>query len=142
MYVSPPSPQRKHRRCARRSLGRPARSCIHEDGTRAAIGLGVGTHALEPQELSFEIELDFVRPCPPDDVEPFLGVLIANIMIALLHSEHLELAFVPPDHDIEAEAALPDMVCGDELLGGDQGMKQRCMHGAKYGDVLGRAEEA
>jgi hypothetical protein len=62
-------------------------------------------------------------------------------VIALLHSEHLELTFVPPDHDIEAEAALPDMVCGDELLGSDQRMKQRRMHGAKYGDVLGRAEE-
>ena len=46
-----------------------------------------------------------------------------------------------PAHDIDADAALADVVGGDEFLGGDQGMKQRRMHGAEHGDALRRAEE-
>ena len=77
-----------------------------------------------------------------DDVEPLLRIIVAVVVLALRDAEHLELALVPADHEVEAEAALADVVGGDELLGGDQGMKQRRVHGAEHGDALGRRQQA
>ncbi len=59
-------------------------------------------------------------------------------MIALLDAEHLELALVPADDDVQAEPPLADMIGGDHFLGGDHGVEQRRMHGAEHGDVFGR----
>ncbi len=46
-------------------------------------------------------------------VDPVLGISVARVVLALLDAEHLELALVPAGHDVEAEAALADMVGGD-----------------------------
>ena len=37
---------------------------------------------------------------------------------ALIDAEHVELVLVPAADDVEAEAAAPDVIGGDELLGG------------------------
>src|ERR1700683_5574020 len=94
------------------------------------------------QKLAVEIERIVPRPGLFDDVDPFLRVIVARVVLALLDSEHVEFAFVPSAHDIHAHAALANMVGGDELLGGDQRMKQRRMHGAEHRNALGGAEEA
>ena len=57
--------------------------------------------------------------------------------------EHLELALVPTDDEIEAKAAAADVVCGHDLLGGDHGVEtDRRMHGAEHGDAPGRGQQA
>ncbi len=63
-------------------------------------------------------------------------------MLALLDAEHVELALVPADHEVDADAAFADVVGGDEFLGRDQGMKQRRMHRAEYGHALGRGQSS
>ena len=92
--------------------------------------------------MSVEIESLVTVPRLFDDIDPFLRVVVARIVLALLHAEHLELALVPADHDIDADPALADVVGGDEFLGRDQRMKQRCVDRAEYGHALGGAEQA
>ena len=62
-------------------------------------------------------------------------------MLALRDAEHLELVLVPADHDVEPEAALADLVGGDELLGRDDRMEQRRVHGAEHDQPLGRGQQ-
>jgi hypothetical protein len=52
-------------------------------------------------------------------------------MGALLDPEHIELALIPADDDIEAEAALADVIGGDHLLGGNHRIKDRRVHGTE-----------
>src|SRR5262245_55577310 len=118
------------------------RAGIHQDRPGAAERLGIRAHALEPQELSVEIERVRVRPRLLDGVEPFLREVVARVVLALGDAEHLELALVPADHEIDAEATFADMVGGDEFLGGDQRMEQRRVHGAEHGHALRHGEEA
>jgi hypothetical protein len=92
--------------------------------------------------LAVEVEVLVRAPRHLDGVDPVLRVGVARLVLALLHAEHLELALVPAGDDVEAEAALADVVGGDALLGGDDRMKQRRMHGAEHGDALGRGEQA
>ena len=86
-----------------------------------------------------EIEIFAVGPDQLDDVDPFLRIFVARLVVALLDAEHLELALVPADDDVEAEAALADVIGGDHLLGCDHGIEERRMHGAEHRDALGRA---
>ena len=102
----------------------------------------MGAHALELEELSVEIEFVLLGPGALDDIEPFLRVIVAGVVLALLDAEHLELAFVPAGDDVEPEAPFADVVGGDELLGGDQRMEQRRMHGAEHGDPLVARQQA
>ena len=83
-----------------------------------------------------------LRPHQLDGVDPLLRVFVAGGVLALLDAEHLELALVPADHDVEPEAAFADVVGGDHLLGRDDRMKQRRVHGAEHGDALGRRQQA
>ena len=54
-----------------------------------------------------EIEVVMLGPGALDDVEPFLGEIVAGVVLALGDAEHLELALVPADDEIDAEASLP-----------------------------------
>ena len=88
-----------------------------------------------------KIEILAVGPDHLDDVDPFLRIFVAVLVLALLDAEHVELALVPADHDVEPEAALADVVGGDHFLGGDDGIEDRRVHGAEHGDVLGAGEQ-
>ena len=85
---------------------------IHDQRPRAADGLRLGADAFELEIFAGEIEVLFRRPDQLDDVEPFLREFVARFMVALLDAEHLELAFVPADDEVESEAAVADMVGG------------------------------
>ena len=91
--------------------------------------------------FSVVIEILAVGPDQFDDVDPFLRVVVAVLMRALLNTEHVELAFVPADHDIEPEAALADVVGGDHFLRRHHRIEDRRMHGTEHSDVLGGAEQ-
>ena len=52
-----------------------------------------------------EVEIVLRAPGLLDRVDPFLRVVVARLVLALLHAEHLELALVPAGDDVEAEAA-------------------------------------
>ena len=88
------------------------------------------------EKFSVEIEFILFRPGALDHVNPFLGKLVTIVMVTLRHAEHLKLALVPAGDDVQAEAALADMIGGDHFLGGDQGMEQRRVHGAEDRDPL------
>ena len=62
-------------------------------------------------------------------------------MVARLDAEHLELALVPAAHDVQAEAAVADMVGGHDLLGRDQRREQRRVDRPEHGDALGRGQQ-
>src|SRR6185436_21144462 len=81
------------------------------------------------------------RPRALDHVEPFLRKLVTVVVFALLHAEHLKLAFVPAGHDVEPEAAVTDVVGGDHLLGSDEWMEQRGVNGAEHRDPLCGGEQ-
>ena len=74
-------------------------------------------------EGRFGLNIVAAGPGELDGVDPVLRVGVARLVLALLHAEHLELALVPADHKVDAEAALADVVGGDELFRGDQRMK-------------------
>jgi len=76
------------------------------------------------EKFSVEIEFILFRPGALDHVDPFLGKFVTIVMVALRHTEHLEFALVPAGDNVQAEAALADMIGGDHFLGGDQGMEQ------------------
>ena len=63
-------------------------------------------------------------------------------MIALLDAEHLELALVPADHDVEPEPTFADVIGGHHLLGGNHRVEQRRVHGSETGDAPGAGEQA
>ena len=115
---------------------------VHDQRARAAVGLGLGAHVLQLDELAVVFEILLRPPRHLHRVEPFLGVVVALLVVALRHAEHLELVLVPADHDVQSEAAFADMVGGDELLGRDQRMKQRRVHGAERDQPLGVGEKA
>ena len=69
------------------------------------------------------------------DVEPLLRVIVARVVLALADAEHLELALVPADHEVDAETAFADVVDGDEFLRGDHRIEQRRVHGAEHRDA-------
>ena len=89
-----------------------------------------------------EVEVLLVGPDHLDDVDPFLGVFVALLVLALLHAEHIELALVPADDDVQPESPFADMVGGDHLLGRHDRIEQRRMHGAEHGDALARGQQA
>jgi hypothetical protein len=62
-------------------------------------------------------------------------------VLTLRHAEHLELVLVPTDDDVQSEAAFADVVGRHHLLGGDDGVEQRGVHGAEAGDPAGRCEQ-
>ena len=105
------------------------------------IGPGFARTPDELEMAAVEVEI-LCRPRALDHVEPFLRKLVTLVMLALLHAEHLELAFVPAGHKVEPEAAVTDVVGGDHLLGGDQRMEQRRVHGAEHRDPLRGARAA
>src|SRR5262249_7761492 len=86
---------------------------IHDHRTCAAVRLRLALDALHAQVFSLKIEILLVRPDHFDDVDPFLRVFVTGLVIALLHTEHLELALVPANHDVQPEPAYADMVRGD-----------------------------
>src|SRR5262249_60227167 len=92
---------------------------IHAPRPGPAMGLRIAAHRLELDELPVEVEIVAVRPDQLDDVDPFLRVVVADSVLALLDAEHLELVLVPADDDVEAEAALADVIGGAHLLGGE-----------------------
>ena len=98
-------------------------------------------HASQRDESPFKIELARVGPGPLDRVEPFLGIIVTRIVLALRHAEHLELALVPADHQVDAEPARADLVGGHQRLGGDQRMEQRHMDGAEHGEAGRRRQQ-
>src|SRR5215472_332913 len=96
-----------------------------------AVWLWKSARVLELQIMAVEIERPVARPGQLDHIDPFLRVVVARIMLALLDAEHVELALIPADHDVDADAALADVIGGDEFLGGNQRMKQRRVNGAE-----------
>ena len=92
--------------------------------------------------LALEVEVLLVGPDHLDDVDPFLGVIVAVAVLTGIDAEHVELAFVPADHDVEPEAAFADVIGGDHLLRRHHRIEDQRMHGAEHGDAPGAAEEA
>ena len=117
------------------------RAGVHDHRPLAAERLRLGAHLLQLDVLAVEVEVLAVRPHPLDRVEPVLRVFVAQRVLALLDAEHLELVLVPADHDVQPEAAFADVVGGDHLLGRDDRMEQRRVHGAEHGDALGRRQQ-
>src|SRR6266446_7130213 len=76
-------------------LSHRGRARIHDQRSRAAIGLGLAANALHAEIFSAEIEIFLVRPDHPDDIDPFLRVFIARFVVALFDAEHREFALVP-----------------------------------------------
>src|SRR5262249_41882191 len=108
---------------------------------RVAIRLWGSPHALEPEELSLEIEVALVRPGPLHNIEPFLGEVIARVVLTLGDAEHLEFTLVPADHKVDAETSFADVVDGYKLLCGDQWVEQRRMHCAKDNEAFGSRKQ-
>ena len=78
-----------------------------------------------------KIEILVRRPGKLEDVDPFLRVVVAQFVLALLDAEHFELALVPADHKIEPEASVADVVGGHTFLRRDDRVEQRRVHRAE-----------
>ena len=91
--------------------------------------------------MPVEVDVVGLSPGGLDRVDPFLGIVVTRIVLALRRAEHLELVLVPADHDIEPESSAADPVGGDHLLRRDERMEQRRVHGAESDEPLGLGEE-
>src|SRR5262245_5696846 len=77
-----------------------------------------------------------------DDAPPLFALGVALVVLALRHPKHLELVLVPATDDVDAEAALANVVRRGHLLGGNERMVQWHVHGAKYIHVLRCGQQA
>ena len=91
----------------RECLAGRRRAGIHDQRTRPAIGFRLRPHALQLEEMPIEIETLARRPCQLHDIEPFLRVFVARLVIAQCRAEHLELALVPAAHEIQPKRPSP-----------------------------------
>ncbi|ESW92444.1 hypothetical protein X770_05820 [Mesorhizobium sp. LSJC269B00] len=69
------------------------------------------------------------------DFDPFGGLVVA--LLDQRRAEHAEFLRVPAADDVQAGAALADMVDSCQRLGGIERMHQRHMHGHEQADLLG-----
>src|SRR5262249_15127714 len=109
---------------------------IHDQRPRIAKRFRIGPHTPQSEVTPIKVELLLRRPDQLDDVEPFLRVFLARLMIAQCRADHLKLALFPAAHEVEAETSLADVVGGDELLGGYQRWDQRRVHGSEHDEPL------
>ena len=85
-----------------------------------------------------EVEILAIGPDHFDDVDPFLCVFVALLVRALLDAEHVELALIPADHDVESE---PAFAGGDHFLRRNDRIENRRVDGTEYCDALGGGEQ-
>src|SRR5215469_1305821 len=123
------------------SLTGRRRAGIHDQGAGAAIGFRLAANAFHIEVLAVKIEILTVGPDHFDDVDPFLRIIVTLLMRALLDAEHVELALVPADYDIESKAALADMIGSDHFLRRDHRIENRRVDGAEHRDALGAGEQ-
>src|SRR5262249_27664544 len=86
------------------------RARIHQERPRFAVRLRIGARVVELKIAAAEIERAVAGPRELHHVDPFLRIVVALVMLALLDAEHVELAFVPADDNVYADAALADMI--------------------------------
>ncbi len=97
---------------------------------------------LDLVEASVEIELLLPRPQLLDDLEPFDRALVALVVLHLRLAEHLDLGLVPAGDDVEAEAAVGEMIDGGRLLRRHHRMHGRDMRGREDAGPRGRGADA
>ena len=78
---------------------------------------------------------------PLQDRHPFGRIVVALVVLAKRNAEHRELFDVPAGHDVEPEPPLPDVIRGDDRLGGEHRMDQRHMNGGERDDVVRRSQQ-
>ena len=104
--------------------------------------LGLALDILQLEPLAPMVERLVLRPQSLADIDPFFGVIVADLMGQKLDAEHFEFVFVPTRNNVEGETSLAHMVGGDDLLGGEQGIDEANMQGAANRDVLCQSQQA
>src|SRR5262249_7799448 len=122
-----------HRKCL------PGRRCasVHDPRPRRAKWLRLAADCFHIEVFARKVEIFAIGPDHPDDIDPFLRIFVTLLVRALLDAEHVELALVPADDDVEPKAALADMIGCDHFLRRDYRIDDRRMHRAEDGDALG-----
>ena len=93
-------------------------------------------------EAAGEIERFWIGPQPRRDLHPFLGHIVAAVVIKERDAEHVHLRHEPAGDEIEREAAAADVIDGRGLLGGEQGMHGRNVRSGEHARIGGRLGEA
>ena len=113
----------------------------HQDRPAAPPGLRLSEHGLQFVVLAVVVERLVLRPDALDDLDPFLGVVVAAVVIAERDAHHAELDRVPARDDVEAEAAVADVVGGHHLLGGEGRIDEGDVQRAEGRDLPRRGEQ-
>ena len=78
-----------------------------------------------------------------DQIEPFLRIGIAGfVIVGQAQAKRLVFRLVPARDDVQARAAMADLVDGGDLLGHDDRMVGGGVDGGEDGDVLRRGQQA
>jgi hypothetical protein len=88
------------------------------------------------------VERSFAGPDALDNAPPFFALCVALVVLVLRNSEHLELVLVPATNNVDAEAALANMVRCGHLLGGDERMMQGDVDGAEHVEAPRHCQQA
>ena len=113
----------------------------HQHRPAAPPWLRLAAHGLELVVAAVEVERLVLRPDAVDDLQPFLGVVVAAVVIAERNAHHAELDRVPARDDVEPEAPVADVIGGHHLLGGKDRIDERDVERAERRDLLRRGEQ-
>ena len=108
----------------------------------SSVGSWGSFHATELVVHAHVVERSCAGPDPLDDAPPFFALCVALVVRVLCNPEHLELVLVPATDDVDAEAALANLVCRRHLLGGDERMMQWDVDSAKHVEASRHCEQA
>ena len=108
----------------------------HQDRPAAPPWLWFAEHGLELVVVAVEVERLILRPDAIDDLQPFLGIVVAAVVIAERDAHHAELDRIPARDDVEPEAAVADVVGRHHLLGGEHRIDEGDVERAERRDVL------
>src|SRR5262245_6973535 len=78
---------------------------------------------------------------PAKDLEPFLALVVAQIVIDQVHAEHVEFVLVPPADNVQTGPAMADMVDGCHGLGREHRVHERHVDGYENGNPRGEGRK-
>lgn len=112
----------------------------HDDGPWLLQGLWQTVTILDAVEPALIIKA-LAADEPAENLKPLVALIVPRLMVDHIHTEHVEFVLVPSADDVEAHAAMADMIDGRDRLGGEYRVNQWNVNRHKDAGVPGQGGE-